>query len=103
MKIRFILLFASAGLLASCDAAMEQVSGQVRTAVVEQCQSVSEGLGIAGEFVAPVCECTADTFMEKNADEITQIDRARIEEIVRTCAADTGAAKPDTATETTSA
>ncbi|MGB7407624.1 MAG: hypothetical protein WA908_03900 [Pontixanthobacter sp.] len=91
MLIRPAIIAVAAFMLTGCDLAKEQIGGQVRTAVVEQCRSVSDGLGIAGDFVSPICECTADTLMEKNAEQMTQIDRARVEEIVRICAQDTGA------------
>ena len=84
-----ILLVCSAALsLSACDAAMEQVGGQVRTAVLDQCLQVSENIGIGSEFVTPVCECTADTFMEKNSGELAQVDRTRVAEIVRDCASE---------------
>lgn len=101
MTSRIVLVLGAAALLSSCDAAMDQVSGQVRTSIVEQCQSVSEGFGIAVPLISPVCECTADSLMQKGADEIAQIDRTRIEEIVRSCADNTGAATTNTTVETT--
>ncbi len=97
MKLKIAIIAAAALSLTACDMAKEQIGGQVRTAIVDQCQGVSEGLGIAGQFITPICECTADTFMEKNPEQMAQIDRARVEEIVRTCAQSTGAdvAAPD--------
>lgn len=97
MTLRLTIIITGALSLSACDIAKEQIGGQVRTVVVDQCIGVSEGLGIAGEFVTPICECTADTFLEKNAEQMTQIDRARIEDIVRVCAQSTGAdvAAPD--------
>ncbi|MGB3753049.1 MAG: hypothetical protein WA954_04025 [Parerythrobacter sp.] len=100
MTYKIPAIIGAAGLLASCDMAMEQVGNQVRGTVVEQCKSVSEGMGIAGDQIAPICECTADTFMQKNAEEISQVDRARVQEIVLACVADTGAATPDSEAET---
>ncbi len=91
MKLKIALPLMAAPALISCDAAMEQVGGQVRMAVVEQCLQTSESFGIGESLVAPVCECTADTFMEKNAQDIADIDQSRIAEIVRQCAQDAGA------------
>lgn len=94
---------AMAALLSGCDMAAEQVGSQMRDTVVQQCQSVSESAGIAGDQVAAICECTADTVMQKNVDELTQIDRARVQEIVVACAGDTGAANSNPDMETAGA
>ena len=91
MFTRFTSLALAGFALASCDVAKEQLDSQMRTAVAEQCAQVTQSIGIAGEFVTPVCECTADRFLDKSATELTQVDRARIEEIVRECLSETGA------------
>lgn len=105
MKLSPFLAVGASLALVGCDAATDlakdQLGEQIRTTVVEQCQSVSESLSIANELVTPICECTADTFMEKSADELTQVDQARVEEIVRACASEAGAATPETNTEST--
>jgi hypothetical protein len=89
MHIKHLLVLAAAFALISCDAAMEQVDGQLRVAVVAQCQQVSENLGIAPEFTQPVCDCSADKLLEGGAAQLTEIDQARVEEIVRSCASET--------------
>ncbi|RDC60254.1 hypothetical protein HME9302_01455 [Alteripontixanthobacter maritimus] len=103
MKRTMLTLIVASLALSGCDLVAEQVGGQVRTAVVEQCLQVTEGIGIGSELVAPVCECTADTFMEKNSSELAQVDTARVEEIVRTCAAEAGSDAVADTTETTGA
>ncbi len=103
MTLKFLTLCGAALSLTACDAAMEQVGGQVRTAVVEQCQQVSENFGIGSDLITPVCECTADTFMEKNSSELAQVDRARVAEIVRVCASEAGADVVAQPTENTGA
>jgi len=78
--------------LASCDVAMEQMDGQVRQAVADQCQQVAESTGVAGDLVLPVCECTSNKLLEGGAAQISDIDQARIEEILQGCLAETSPA-----------
>ncbi|WP_435201562.1 hypothetical protein [Qipengyuania sp. 902] len=85
--------------LSGCDVATEiagdAISGEVRTQYVERCQGVAEGAGIAAERISAACECSADTFAEDfAADGNLDIDRARIEEVLRICVEGSGAAAP---------
>ena len=89
------LTFALA--LTSCDAAIDQVGGQVRGVAVEKCRQASETIGVAADLVQPVCECTADDLMSDGA-QIAQIDQQRVREAVRECLAQTEPAATDNST-----
>jgi hypothetical protein len=89
MMMRTLALLACALGLAGCDAAMQQLDGQVRQAAAEQCQQVAENTGVAADLVRPVCECTANKLLESGAAELSQIDSARIEEVLNSCLAET--------------
>jgi hypothetical protein len=90
--MRPLALLTCAFGLAACDAAMEQFDGQVRQAAVEQCQQVAENTGVAADLVRPVCECTAGKLLEGGAANVSQIDQARIEEVLNGCLAKTSPA-----------
>ena len=85
--------------LSGCDMASEMagdaIKGEVRTQYIERCQGVAESAGIAAERISAACECSADTFAEDfAADGSLDIDRARIEDVLRMCVEDNGAAAP---------
>ncbi len=92
MTKKIMAIAISAFGLTSCDAVMEQVDGQVRTAIVDQCQQSAKNFGIAQENIQPVCECGADKLLENGAAQVTDIDQARLEEIVQSCAEEIGSA-----------
>ncbi|MDG5747209.1 hypothetical protein P8Q88_03360 [Qipengyuania sp. XHP0207] len=85
--------------LSGCDMATEMagdaIKSEVRTQYIERCQGVAESAGIAAERISAACECSADTFAEDfAADGSLDIDRARIEDVLRMCVEDNGAAAP---------
>jgi len=86
---RSLALLACALGLAACDVAMQQLEGEVRQAATEQCQQVAENTGVAANLVGPVCECTAGKLLEGGAVALSQIDQARIEEVLNDCLAET--------------
>ncbi len=90
-----MLLALSTVPLAACDAATDiagdAIRAEARNAVITQCQEASEGAGIAAGRVAAVCECSADAFMSDGSFTVSDIDPARLEEIVNTCVVQTDA------------
>lgn len=79
--------------LAACDVATEiagdTLEAESRRAVVAQCAQVADGTGIAADRVGAVCECSADTLVADGAPSLSDINRARLESIVRACVAQT--------------
>ncbi|MEE4201839.1 hypothetical protein [Erythrobacter sp.] len=90
MKKLILPLFALAS-LSACDVATDMagdaIAGELRTQFLAQCEGVAENLGIASENVTPACECSADDFANDLSDGELQIDRARIEQVLRSCVA----------------
>ncbi len=80
------LVPAMALALAGCDSAGTVLDDTARLAAVEQCRQVAEGAGIAGVAVNNVCNCAADTWLEKPVAERMQLDRATIQGIIEECA-----------------
>ena len=80
--------------LASCDAAADiagdAIRAETRNAIVNQCQQMSEGAGIAAGRIASICECSADAFLADEDLTMADIDPAQLEGIVNTCTAQTG-------------
>lgn len=101
MRIRMIALGLSTLALAGCDAAMSELDNKLRDGFVGQCQQVSENIGVPSERVTQICECSADKFMEGDASERTQIDRAKVEEILTVCMNETGTTQEDAPAEAT--
>ena len=100
MQIRMIALGCSAMTLMGCDAAVGELDNQLRDGFVAQCQQVSESLGVSSARVSQVCECSADKFMAGDLSERSQIDRAKVEEILNTCLLETGTNADDAKAET---
>lgn len=97
--MKYLALMFAALPLTACDAAMEQVDGQVRTMAVEQCRQASDTLGVAPELVAPVCECASDELLKDGASQIAQIDQQRVRDIVRACLSAQGSPQAEPAPE----
>ena len=96
MRTSLILPILAAVSLAGCDAATqiagEAVQGELRNAVIAQCQQASEGAGIAAGRVAEVCACAAQTYVEDPDLTLDDITRERIEGVINDCTSQTGAA-----------
>ena len=75
--------------LSACDAATEiagdAIAAEARSQYLAQCESVAESVGIPAERVTTACDCTADDFANDLAEGQLQIDRARIEEVLKIC------------------
>lgn len=89
-----LLMAATAALvLSGCDAATqiagEAVEGEVRTAVVDRCQQLSESAGLVADRVNEVCECSADRFLADPDLTMADVSRENIEGIINQCTADT--------------
>lgn len=98
--MRTVTLLGCALGLASCDAAMATLEGEVRQAATDQCQQIAENTGVAANLVGPVCECTAGKLLKGGASNISQINPALIEEALNSCLAETSpAAAPQAAPE----
>ncbi|MBL43158.1 MAG: hypothetical protein CMN71_00095 [Sphingomonadaceae bacterium] len=79
--------------LTGCDVATEvagdAIAGEIRTRYIEQCQGIAESAGIAAERIDAACECSADNFKEDfAADGQLDINRERMEEVLRICIQD---------------
>ena len=79
--------------LTGCDVATEvagdAIAGEIRTRYIGQCQGIAEGAGIAAERIDAACECSADNFKEDfAADGQLDINRERMEEVLRICIQD---------------
>ncbi|WP_260482469.1 hypothetical protein [Sphingomicrobium flavum] len=90
MKTRLLVAAAGTAFLSGCDAAMDQFDGPVREAFVARCEGVAENMGISAEAVTPMCSCSADKILEKDASQLAEVDSARIQEILAECAEETG-------------
>ncbi|AWW75125.1 hypothetical protein CD351_11870 [Erythrobacter sp. KY5] len=77
--------------LTACDAATEMagnaIKDQIRTEFVAQCEQIAQDNGITSENVTPACECAADNLAEDASDGSLDINRERIEDLLRTCSA----------------
>lgn len=79
--------------LTGCDVATEvagdAIAGEIRTRYIEQCQGIAESAAIAAERIDAACECSADNFKEDfAADGQLDINRERMEEVLRICIQD---------------
>ena len=85
-----LVLVGAAGLLGACDMAADvagdAIGAQVREQFMERCQQIAENAGVSAELVEPACSCGADRFAEEVEAGDVQINRERIEEVVRSCA-----------------
>lgn len=102
MQGRFLLIAGAAVVLGACDAAMDQFDGPIRDTFVARCEGVAENMGIAPEAVTPMCGCSADKILEKDASQLAQVDSARIQEILVECADETDGGATASLDETTS-
>ncbi len=95
MTLRNIILLGLCTVpLAACDAATDiagdAIRAETRNAIVNQCQQMSEGAGIAAGRIASICECSADAFLADADLTMADIDPAHLEGIINTCTAQTG-------------
>ncbi|MHA7818693.1 MAG: hypothetical protein ACX930_03485 [Erythrobacter sp.] len=78
--------------LAGCDAAADlagdAIKDQIRTEFVNQCEQIAQDNNIASENVGPACECAADDLAADAADGSLEVNQARVEELLRSCAGD---------------
>ena len=90
---KIALLALCAVSLSGCDAAAElagdAVRAEARNAIVTQCQASVEEAGLIAGRIASVCGCAADTFLADESFTVTDIEPARLEEIVNACVAQT--------------
>ncbi|MBO6769260.1 MAG: hypothetical protein JJ901_13295 [Erythrobacter sp.] len=86
---QFLALPLAAVSLGACDVATEMagdaIKGEIRTQFVQQCEQIASDNGFAGDLVTPACECSADKFSADAADGELEINRDRIEEVLKTC------------------
>lgn len=79
--------------LAGCDAASEIAGDTLQTGmraeIVNQCQGIAEGAGIAAGRVSEVCQCAADKFVADGTPRLADITRERVQGIVDACVAET--------------
>ncbi|PIW56202.1 MAG: hypothetical protein COW16_02225 [Sphingomonadales bacterium CG12_big_fil_rev_8_21_14_0_65_65_10] len=72
----------------------DALAGEVRAQYLSRCESVAESSDIASANITRACECSADNFETDLADGELQIDRTRIEEVLRTCVQDGASEAP---------
>ncbi len=89
MIARFAIAACLLVTLSGCDVASEMagdaLADEVRAQYLSRCESIAGNTGIAPENVTRACECSADDFETDLADGEMQIDRARIEDVLKTC------------------
>ncbi|KEO91779.1 hypothetical protein EH31_03655 [Erythrobacter longus] len=95
MRANSLIPLALAALsLTACEAATEMagdaIKEQIRTEFVAQCEQIAQDNGFASEKVGPACNCVADNLAADAADGSLEVDTQKVEELLRTCGAETG-------------
>lgn len=88
--MRLVIIATAALSLAGCDMIAGEVQGQIRDEFVQRCEGIAEDVGLGADAINPMCGCAADKIAEKDAAELAGVDRQRVEEILRECAAEAG-------------
>ncbi|MBO6525978.1 hypothetical protein [Erythrobacter sp.] len=86
---QLLALPLAAAMLGGCDVATDMagdaIKGEIRSQFIQQCEQIASDNGFAGDLVTTACECSADKFSADAADGELDINRDRIEEVLKTC------------------